>query len=104
MSKMWRKYVEWSMQQLWFSGDKIDFVYAPVAQPEKGITQLRHRHRHAAAPAADLPVLAEDAAQAAAGEENSSRASCTADARLLAEMRGRARHRRQRGGGADAAG
>ena len=59
---------------------------------------------HADALPADLPILAEDAAQAAAGKEHRPRAARTADAGLLPIVRRGPHHGRQRGAAAESGG
>ena len=68
-------------------------MYARVAQPEHYLPQLRHGELHPAAPG-DLAVLAVDAAEGAAGEEDGAAAARAAYAGLLAVVR-----RRPRGAG-----
>ena len=74
-------------------GDEADVVHARVPQPEHDLAQLRHGELHTAA-GGYLSVLAVDAAEAAAGEEDGAAPSRAAYAGLLAVVR-----RRPRGAG-----
>ena len=68
------------------AGDEADVVHACVAQAEHGVAQFGHGELHASA-GSYLVVLAVDAAQGAAGEEDGAAAARAADAGLLAEVR-----------------
>ena len=74
------------------AGDQIQGGHALIPQAEKQLPQLRHRQRAACLPPADLPVLAENAAEIAAGEEHGPGPPAAADAGLLPEMSGRPGH------------
>ncbi len=84
-------------------GHKVDAVYALIPQPEQHIPQPRNRDGLPALAAADIHVLAEDAAQIAAGEEDRAGAVFARDAGLLPVMRGGAGNARQQGRAAEAA-
>lgn len=66
-------------------------VRALVAQTEHHVPKLRHGQSPAALSAAYIVVLAEDAAEVAAGEKYGAGTARTADAWLLAEVRRGAR-------------
>jgi hypothetical protein len=61
-------------------------VHALIPQAQHHVPQLRHRQQLAALAPAYFPVLAEDAAQIAASEEDRAGAFCAADAGLLSEV------------------
>ena len=75
-------------------------MHALIAKAEKDVPQLTHRQNGPDMTAADLPVLAKHTAQTAAGKEYGAGAARSADAGLLAEMRGGPRHNGKGGAGA----